>query len=71
MYLDFRKSFLKIPNLNFKILAGVSLMRWREGKDISRHISRVWGEAGAEKTGKSQNITGLYIKLRSLDFILG
>lgn len=30
----------------------------------------VW-EAGAEKTGKSQNITGLYIKLRSLDFILG
>lgn len=46
-------------------------MKWREGKDISRHISRVWGEAGAEKTGKSQNITGLYIKLRSLDFILG
>lgn len=29
------------------------------------------GEAGAEKTGKSQNITGLNIKLRSLDFILG
>lgn len=41
MYLDFRESFLKIPKLNFKELAGVSLMKWREGKDLSRHISRV------------------------------
>ena len=43
MYLDFRESFLKIPKLNFKELAGVSLMKWRKGKDISRHISRVCG----------------------------
>lgn len=45
-------------------------MKWREGRDLSRPISRVCGRQEL-KTGKSQNITGLYIKLRSLDFIFG
>lgn len=42
-------------------------MKRREGKDIHPEYVR---KAGAVRISRSQNITGLYTKLRSLDFIM-
>lgn len=70
MYLDFRESFQKMPELGLKELARVSLKKWREGRIYPGRYQKYTGEAEARKIGKSQNTTGLYINLRSLDFIM-
>lgn len=52
-----------MPELSLKELARVSLIRRRKGKDI---YPESVGKAEAVKIGRSQIITGLYSKLRSL-----
>lgn len=55
-----------MPKLSLKELAVVFLMKRRKRKGI---YPEYIGEPEAGKIGRSQNITGLYTKLRNLDLL--